>query len=102
VTPIAAGDDNIGAARQGPWRRTWISVWRHRAEVALGVLFVLVWWLVPPLLYRRAAAGPHAQLMAITDTRAALLAGLVGLSALLMFRLSSRADRNAACYRNSI
>jgi uncharacterized protein YjbI with pentapeptide repeats len=66
------------------------------------VLFVLVWWLVPPLLYRRVAAGPDAQLKAITDTRAALLAGLVGLSALLMFRLSSRADRNAACYSKAV
>lgn len=101
MTPIAAGDD-IGAAKQWPWRRTWIWVWRHRAAVALGVLFVLVWWLVPPLLYRRVAAGPDAQLMAITDTRTALLAVLVGLSALLMFRLSSRADRNAACYSKAI
>ena len=63
----------------------------------MGGLFVLVWWLVPPLLYRRMAAGPDAQLKAITDTRTALLAGLVGLSALLTFRLSSRADRNAVC-----
>ena len=102
MTPIAAGDDNIGAAKQWPRRRTWISAWKHRAGVALGVLFVLVWWLVPPLLYRRVAAGPDAQLRAITDTRTALLAGLIGLSALLAFRLSSQADRNAACYATAI
>jgi hypothetical protein len=48
------------------------------------------------------AEGPDAQLTAITDTRIALLAGLVGLGALLMFWLSSRADRNAACYTKAI
>lgn len=68
----------------------------------VGVLVVLVWWLVPPLLYRQVAAGPDAQLRAITDTRTALLAGLIGLAALLAFWLSSRADRNAACYAQAI
>jgi uncharacterized protein YjbI with pentapeptide repeats len=68
----------------------------------LGGLFVLVWWLVPPLLYRRMAAGPDAQLKAITDTRTALLAGLVGLGALLTFWLSSRAGRNAVCYSKAL
>ena len=68
----------------------------------MGVLGVLVWWLVPPLLYRRVGAGPDAQLRAITDTRTALLAGLIGLGALLVFWLRSRADRNAACYAQAI
>jgi uncharacterized protein YjbI with pentapeptide repeats len=72
------------------------------AEVALGVLLVLVWWLVPPLLYRHVAAGPDAQLRAVTDTRTALLAGLIGLEALLVFWSSSRADRDAACYARAI
>jgi uncharacterized protein YjbI with pentapeptide repeats len=77
-------------------------MWEHRAEIALGVLFVLVWWLVPPLLYRRVGAGPDAQLRAINDTRTALLAGLIGLAALLAFWLHRRADRNAACYAQAI
>jgi uncharacterized protein YjbI with pentapeptide repeats len=63
---------------------------------------VLVWWLVPPLLYSRVAARPDAQLRAITDTRTALLAGLIGLGALLAFWLHGRADRNAACYATAI
>jgi hypothetical protein len=54
-------------------------MWEHRVRSLVGVLVVLVWWLVPPLLYRRVAAGPDAQLRAITDTRTALLGGLIGL-----------------------
>jgi uncharacterized protein YjbI with pentapeptide repeats len=100
--PIETGDQVVSAAESRSWRRAPASIWKHRAEVALGVLFVLAWWLVPPLLYRRDGAGPDAQLRAITDTRTALLAGLVGLSALLTFRLSSRAGRNAACSAQAI
>jgi len=77
-------------------------MWKHRAEITLGVLLVLVWWLVPPLLYRQVAAGLDAQLRAVTDTRTALLAGLIGLGALLAFWLHSQADRNAACYAQAI
>ena len=77
-------------------------MWKHRAEITLGVLLVLVWWLVPPLLYRQVAAGPDAQLRAITDTRTVLLGGLLGLGALLAFWLHSKADRNAACYAQAI
>lgn len=68
----------------------------------MGVLVLLVWWLIPPLLYHRVGAGPDAQLRAITDTRTALLAGLIGLGALLAFWLDGRADRNAACYATAI
>ena len=77
-------------------------MWKHRAEITLGVLLVLVWWLVPPLLYRQVAVGLDAQLRAVTDTRTALLAGLIGLGALLAFWLHSQADRNAACYAQAI
>ena len=77
-------------------------MWEHRAEITLGVLVVLVWWLVPPLLYRQVAAGPDAQLRAITDTRTVLLAGLLGLGVVLAFWLSGRADRNAACSAQAI
>ena len=100
--PIATGDQVVSAAELRSWRRAPASIWKHRAEIALGVLFVLVWWLVPPLLYRRVGAGPDAQLRAITDTRTALLGGLIGLGALLAFWLRSRADRNAACYAQAI
>lgn len=74
----------------------------HRAEIALGVVFVLVWWLVPPLLSRQVAAGPDAQLRAITDTRTAWLAGLLGLGAVLAFWSSSRADRTTTSYARAI
>jgi hypothetical protein len=99
---MATGAHIDSAAESRSWRRAWASVWEHRVEIAVGVLVVLVWWLVPPLLYRQVAAGPDAQLRAITDTRTALLAGLLGLAALLAFWLSSGADRNAACYAQAI
>jgi hypothetical protein len=100
--PIATGDHVVSATESRAWRRASASVWEHRAEIAVGVLLLLVWWLVPPLLYRRVAAGPDAQLRAITDTRTALLAGLIGLGAVLAFWWRSRADRNAACYVRAI
>jgi hypothetical protein len=70
------------------WLPLWL--WQRRWWIALATLFVLVWWLIPPLLYRHTGAGPDARLKAITDTRTALLAGLVGVGALLTFWLNSR------------
>jgi hypothetical protein len=51
---------------------------------------ILVWWLVPPLLYRHTGTGKADKLKAITDTRTALVAGLIGVGALLTFWLNSR------------
>jgi hypothetical protein len=76
-----------------PW---WLPVWQRRWWIALAALFVLVWWLVPPLLYRHTGTGADARLKAITDTRTALLAGLVGIGALLTFWLNSRLYRITA------
>lgn len=81
---------------QWSWRQVWVLVWRQRLWIALAVLFALVWWLVPPLLYRHTGAGQDARLKAITDTRTALLAGLVGVGALLTFWLNSRIYRITA------
>jgi hypothetical protein len=58
-----------------PW---WLSVWQRRWWIALATLFILVWWLIPPLLYRHTGTAKDAKLKAITDTRTALLAGLIG------------------------
>jgi Pentapeptide repeats (8 copies) len=76
-----------------PW---WLSVWQRRWWIALATLFIVVWWLVPPLLYRHTGTTKEAKLRAITDTRTALLAGLVGLGALLTFWLNSRVYRITA------
>jgi hypothetical protein len=61
--------------------------------IVASVLFMVIWWLVPPLLYRHTGAQPDARLKAITDTRTALLAGLVGVGAVLTFWQSSRTHR---------
>jgi hypothetical protein len=76
-----------------PW---WFSVWQRRWWIALATLFILVWWLVPPLLYRHTGTAKDAKLKAITDTRTALLAGLIGVGALLTFWLNSRVYRITA------
>jgi hypothetical protein len=76
-----------------PW---WLSVWQRRWWIALATLFLLVWWLVPPLLYRHTGTPPADKLKAITDTRTALLVGLAGLGALLTFWLNSREYRITA------
>jgi hypothetical protein len=73
------------------WRR-----WRPLLVVVLAASFAVIWWLVPPLLYRHTRAGADAQLKAITDTRTALLAGLLGVGALLTFWLNSRVYRITA------
>lgn len=59
------------------------------------VVFGLVWWLVPLLLYR-SGGSPDALLTAMTTTRAALLAGFVGLGALGSFWVNSRTLRITA------
>jgi uncharacterized membrane protein (DUF485 family) len=71
-------------------------VWQRRWWIALATLFILVWWLVPPLLYRHTGTAKDAKLKAITDTRTALLAGLIGVGALLTFWLNSRVYRITA------
>jgi hypothetical protein len=81
---------------QRPWQKWWSLAWRARWWAALGILFVLVWWQVPPLLYRGSGGSADARLKAITDTRTALFAGLVGLGALLTFWLNSQVVRISA------
>jgi hypothetical protein len=76
------------------WLPLWL--WQRRWWIALATLFILVWWLVPPLLYRHTGTAKDAKLKAITDTRTALLAGLIGLGALLTFWLNSRMYRITA------
>jgi hypothetical protein len=76
------------------WR--WRPDWRVLVIAAAIGSFVLVWWLVPPTLYRDARGSDDARLKAVTDTRTALLAGLVGLGALGTFWLNSRVYRITA------
>jgi hypothetical protein len=54
---------------------------------------------VPPALLRNSGGGEDAKLKAITDTRMALLAGLVRVGALLTFWLNSRVYRITAAWR---
>jgi hypothetical protein len=63
------------------------------AIVAGIIVFGVLWWLLPPALYRDAGGDANARLKAVTDTRTALLAGLVGLGALGTFWLNSRVHR---------
>jgi hypothetical protein len=72
-----------------------LVVWQRRWWIALATLFLLVWWLVPPLLYRHTGTGKAEKLKAITDTRTALLAGIIGVGALLTFWLNNRVYRLA-------
>jgi hypothetical protein len=58
--------------------------------------FVWLWWQGVPALYRTAGSGQdveNVRLNAVTTTRAALLAGFVGLGALGTFWLNSRVYR---------
>jgi uncharacterized protein YjbI with pentapeptide repeats len=80
----------MSTERPQSWRRGWALAWRQRRVAALATLFIFVWWLIPPLLYRHSGGGQDARLKAITDTRTALLAGLLGVGALLTFWLNSR------------
>ena len=78
-------------------RPRWVPLWLwQRRWWILGTLFLLVWWLVPPMLYRHTGTANDAKLKAITDTRTALLAGLIGAGALLTFWLNSRLYRITA------
>jgi hypothetical protein len=79
---------------QNDVRTTLLQAWRW--WIALATFFILVWWLVPPLLYRHTGTAKDAKVKAITDTRTALLAGLIGVSALLTFWLNSRVYRITA------
>jgi hypothetical protein len=82
--------------RQGSWwerGRLWLRI---SIIVVAAVAFVLVWLLIPPLLYHSVAGSDEARLKAITDTRTALLAGLVGIGALGTFWLNSRVYRITA------
>jgi hypothetical protein len=80
----------------GKRARAWIRQHAWWIVPALGVLYVLIWWLVPLQLYRYTGTDNAAKLKAITDTRTALLAGLVGVGALLTFWLNSRVYRVTA------
>jgi hypothetical protein len=87
----------MGSAEEQPfWRRAWAWIRQHPWWIALGALYILVWWLVPPLLYRYTGTDKATKLKAITDTRTALLAGLIGVGALLTFWLNSRVYRITA------
>jgi hypothetical protein len=79
-------------------KRAWIWIRQHAWWIvpALGVLYILVWWLVPLQLYRFTGTDKAAKLEAITNTRTALLAGLIGVGALLTFWLNSRVYRVTA------
>jgi Pentapeptide repeats (8 copies) len=86
--------------KQESLRPSWVPLrlWQLRWWI-VGTLFLLVWWRVPPLLYSHSGGGTdakNAQLKAITDTRTALLAGLIGVGALLTFWLNSRVYRITA------
>jgi hypothetical protein len=77
-------------------RRRWPAIWRVLLVLVPAALFGLIWWKAPPALYRNSEGGEDARLKAITDTRTALLAGLIGVGALLTFWLNSRVYRITA------
>jgi hypothetical protein len=62
----------------------------------LGLAFILTWYFIPPWLYRSSGDDANTRLKAITDTRTALLAGLIGLGALLTFSLNRKVYEVAA------
>jgi len=72
-----------------PDRKRPAGRWMAALGLAAAVLFVGIWWLVPPRLYHEGGTD-DGRLKAITDTRTALLAGLVGVGALGTFWLNSR------------
>ena len=82
--------------------RWWPMIRRAVATAGVVVLlagFVWLWWQGVPALYRTGGSGPDAEnvrLNAVTTTRAALLAGFVGLGALGTFWLNSRVYRITA------
>jgi uncharacterized protein YjbI with pentapeptide repeats len=72
------------------WRRVWGWIRHHPGWIAAGASYLLVWWLVPFALYRRTGTPKTNELEAITTTRTALLAGLIGVGALLTFWLNRK------------
>jgi hypothetical protein len=89
--------------QQSHWRRfRWRRARRPLAVTGTVVLlagFLWLWWQGVPALYQNAGGGPdveNARLSAVTTTRAALLAGFVGLGALGTFWLNSRIYRITA------
>jgi len=62
--------------------------------VVAVALFVAFWWRVPPALYRNSVGG--AMPASRRSPRTALLAGLLGVGALLTFWLNSRVYRITA------
>src|SRR3712207_1404334 len=90
------------AYEQRPW---WLRRPPTRGVLSItGVVlllggFVWLWWQGVPALYRTAGSGQdveNVRLNAATTTRAALLAGFVGLGALGTFWLNSRVYRITA------
>ena len=74
--------------------RRWRWLWRW--WIAPATLFILIWWLMPPLLYRQTGAGPDTRVKAITDTRTSLVAARLGVSTLLILWLNARIYRLTA------
>ena len=85
----------MAGERGRSWWQRLPSLVQVLAIVGAAAAFVLVWWLVPLLLYAGVAAQ-DVRIQAITNTRTALLAGLVGLGALGTFWLNSRIYRITA------
>ncbi len=92
----------MATEEQPRWQRRRPLILRTLAfagAVVLVVGFVWLWWQGVPALYRTAGSGQDAEnvrLNAVTTTRAALLAGFVGLGALGTFWLNSRVYRITA------
>jgi hypothetical protein len=77
-------------------RSRWSLVGGGLLVLGSAALFLVVWWKLPLALYGKTAGSDDARLKAITDTRTALLAGLVGVGALLTFWLNSQLYRLTA------
>jgi uncharacterized protein YjbI with pentapeptide repeats len=76
------------------WERR--ALWLRIPIISGAVLvYILIWWLLPPLLYA-ATSDEAVRIKAITDTRTALLAGLVGIGALGTFYVNARTQRFTA------
>jgi Pentapeptide repeats (8 copies) len=79
--------------------RQWRLLWRALMVAAAVALFAVAWWKLPLALYSHSGGGPEAEnarLRAVTDTRTAMLAGLIGVGAILTFWLNSRFYRITA------
>lgn len=64
--------------------------WQVAVVIVALLIFFIIWWKLPPLLYGDTDFKSDARLKAITDTRTALLAGLVVVGALLTFWQNNR------------